>query len=251
MMINLLFLIPLIGASMGFKPRIVGGTLARPGEIPYQVSLQDIKTDHHFCGAVILNEQYVLTAAHCLVNKNTSKVSVNVGMTNLRKPHSIHLIESSYIHEEYDPTNSWINDIALIKLKSPFSFSSLVSAVKLPRQNETTDANTVTIVSGFGRLWQGGMGSTELRVVNIIVADQTFCREQYGANFMNIYDTQICAYDPTEQKGSCQGDSGGPLTANGKLIGLVSWSNGCADTEFPSVFTRVSSYIDWIKEHTA
>lgn len=43
-----------------------------------------------------------------------------------------------------------------------------------------------------------------------------------------------------------QGDSGGPLTLGGKLIGLVSWANGCASTSYPTVYTRVVSYLDWI-----
>lgn len=44
-----------------------------------------------------------------------------------------------------------------------------------------------------------------------------------------------------------QGDSGGPLTVGGKLVGLVSWANGCASTSYPTVYTRVPSYVDWIK----
>lgn len=44
-----------------------------------------------------------------------------------------------------------------------------------------------------------------------------------------------------------QGDSGGPLTVGGKLVGLVSWANGCASVSWPTVYTRVTSYLDWIK----
>ena len=46
-----------------------------------------------------------------------------------------------------------------------------------------------------------------------------------------------------------QGDSGGPLTVGGKLVGIVSWSIGCGESEYPGVYTRVSKYIDWIKEN--
>ncbi|KAL0111983.1 hypothetical protein PUN28_013307 [Cardiocondyla obscurior] len=63
----------------------------------------------------------------------------------------------------------------------------------------------------------------------------------------NVYSTQVCAYDPSVEKGSCHGDSGGPLTVGGKLVGLVSWANGCASTSYPTVYTRVVSYLDWIK----
>lgn len=46
-----------------------------------------------------------------------------------------------------------------------------------------------------------------------------------------------------------QGDSGGPITIDGKLVGLVSWANGCASISYPTVYTRVVSYLDWIKDN--
>lgn len=46
-----------------------------------------------------------------------------------------------------------------------------------------------------------------------------------------------------------QGDSGSPLIVNAKLVGLVSWSYGCSLIDYPTVHTRVSSYIDWIEKN--
>lgn len=46
-----------------------------------------------------------------------------------------------------------------------------------------------------------------------------------------------------------QGDSGGPLIVDGKLVGLVSWAKACSLTDYPTVYTRVPSYINWIKEN--
>nr|WP_081107541.1 trypsin-like serine protease [Vibrio alginolyticus] len=59
----------------------------------------------------------------------------------------------------------------------------------------------------------------------------------------------MCAHDPVEETGSCHGDSGGPLTVDGKLVGLVSWAMGCALTDYPTVYTRVPKYLDWIETH--
>lgn len=56
----------------------------------------------------------------------------------------------------------------------------------------------------------------------------------------------ICAAPGKIGDTTCGGDSGGPLVAEKKLIGLVSWGYGCG-TELPNGFTRISTYIDWIK----
>ncbi|XP_050454706.1 trypsin-7-like isoform X2 [Cataglyphis hispanica] len=238
------------GALIKLDPRIVGGRNAKPGEIPYQVSLQIIETGHHFCGGVVLNQKYVLTAAHCVFGKNVSLISATVGTTDLRKPHAVHFIESSYVHKEYDENNSWFNDIALLKLKTPFKFSTLISPVVLPEQNQIVKTNSIAIVSGYGRLWYNGNKTTELHVANIKVADQAYCRYMYEKHSKNIFDTaHICANEPTVERGSCKGDSGGPLTVDGKLVGLVSWSYRCSDTVYPSVYTRVPSYVNWIEKY--
>ncbi|XP_072747507.1 chymotrypsin-2-like [Anoplolepis gracilipes] len=248
-----LFLISFLAISYGklitLNPKIVGGRNAKPGEIAYQVSLQTIKTGHHFCGGVVLNQKYVLTAAHCVFGKNVKLISATVGTIDLRKPHAVYLIESSYVHEEYNRNNSWINDIALLKLISPIEFSTLVSPVELPKQNQTVKTDSTAIVSGYGRLRYNGNRTNELNVASIKIADQAYCRDMYAKHSKNIFNTHICANEPTVERGSCKGDSGGPLTVDGKLIGLVSWSHHCSDMVFPSVYTRVPSYVNWIREY--
>ncbi|KYN03322.1 PREDICTED: chymotrypsin-1-like [Cyphomyrmex costatus] len=256
MMIQLLFLIPLFTilhcASTQLEERIVGGKLACPGEIPYQISLQF--GSKYLCGGVIIDKCHVLTAAHCVFGLNISLFSVNVGATDVRKPHSKHQVQSIYIHEKYNPFTSPVSmhDIALIKLQSPLKFSYLVSSVNLPEQNQTVEAGSVAVVSGYGMISPEGNVTTWLYVVDNIITNETYCRETYENEF-NVsidYNTQICANHPTIQKGSCAGDSGGPLTVNGELIGLVSFGVGiCTNVKYPDIYTRVPSYIDWINDH--
>ncbi|XP_053996070.1 chymotrypsin-2-like [Hylaeus anthracinus] len=232
-----------------FDPRIVNGENAKPGEIPYQVSLQNKDSSFHFCGGSVLNKNYVITAAHCSVGKQAESIKVVAGTINLSKPASEHNVVKIIVHEKYNETDSWKNDIALLKVDKPFSTSKQISFVTLPTENENITANQLATVSGWGRLWQGGPTTIYLQRVNILIANQQYCKYMYENHGLNIYDSQICAYDPTVEKGSCNGDSGGPLTVNGKLVGLVSWAMGCALTDYPTVYTRVSAHLDWIKAH--
>ncbi|XP_032686019.1 trypsin-7-like [Odontomachus brunneus] len=250
MKLTLLFLVRLLIASHALEPRIIRGRKAEPGEVPYQVSLQTIASQHNFCGGVILNEYYVLSCAHCMLEKDVNLLMAVVGTVDLRLPYATHLLESSYVHEKYNRSDSWINDIALIKVKTPFVFSFLVYPVVLPRQDEIVKADSTAVVSGYGRL-QGDEKTKELHIVNIKIVDQDYCKAAYQQRPSHhiIYDTQICANDPTMKKGSCKGDSGGPLTVDGKLVGLVSWSAGCGAIKYPGVYTRVPSYIDWISKY--
>ncbi|KYN22989.1 Trypsin-1, partial [Trachymyrmex cornetzi] len=136
-------------------------------------------------------------------------------------------------------------------LQKPLKFSSRICPVDLPKQNQTVKGGSKAKVSGFGIISSEGEESDgHLYVVDNIITNQAYCRELYDtAANITIEDTHICANDPTIQKGACVGDSGGPLTVNGLLVGLVSFGlypNICTVTEYPTVYARVPSYIDWI-----
>ncbi|KAK2578460.1 hypothetical protein KPH14_000961 [Odynerus spinipes] len=247
-------LLGLVAACYGatiplFEPRVVNGEDAQPGEIPYQVSLQTISSSFHFCGGSVLSKNYVITAAHCVDGKLAADLKVIAGTINLNTPNSVHRVEKIMVHEMYAPYDSWRNDIALLKVYEPFVESKLLSYVPMPSTKDVINANDVAVVSGWGRLWQGGPTTTKLQRVNIVIADQGYCRSMYNKMSYAIYDTHVCAYNPESSKGSCNGDSGGPLTVNGKLVGLVSWAKACALTDYPTVYTRVSEYLDWIATH--
>ncbi|XP_011863895.1 PREDICTED: polyserase-2-like [Vollenhovia emeryi] len=230
-----------------FDPRIVNGEDAKVGEFPYQVSLQQIDSDFHFCGGSILNDNYVITAAHCVSGKKYYEIQVIAGTIDLTDPKSRHTVTKIIIHKEYDESHSWVNDIALLKVRTPFKVSTTIGHVPLPPKEHVVKPNDVAVVSGWGALWSGGPASDKLQRVNVLIADQEYCKYVYTLTGYDIFLTQVCAYNPSVEKGSCQGDSGGPLTVGGKLVGLVSWARGCASTTYPTVFTRVVTYLDWIQ----
>lgn len=229
-----------------FDPRIVNGEDAKLGEIPYQVSLQNQGSSFHFCGGSVLNENYVITAAHCVSGKSASGIKVVAGTINLTQPKTETNVAKIIVHKDYNSADSWRNDIALLKVEKPFVRSEQIAFVSLPSKTDVVHANDIAVVSGWGRLSQGGPTTVRLQRVNIYIADQEYCSYIYNRRGYNIYPAHVCAYDPSTEKGSCNGDSGGPLTVNGKLTGLVSWAMGCARTDYPTVYTRVASHLDWI-----
>ncbi|KAK9300704.1 hypothetical protein QLX08_006729 [Tetragonisca angustula] len=254
MFVTTLTLFALFALSSGgflprYDPRIVNGENAKEGEIPYQVSLQNKDSSFHFCGGSVLNENYVITAAHCTKGRTPDSIKVVAGTINLTKLGSEHPVANIIIHENYNAADSWRNDISLLKVSKKFVKSKVISFVPLPSPSDVIKTNDVAVVSGWGRLRQGGPTTVNLQRVNILIADQEYCKHIYNKAHYNVYDTQVCAYDPKVEKGSCNGDSGGPLTVNGKLVGLVSWAMGCALTDYPTVYTRVSSHLNWIKAH--
>ncbi|XP_011147843.2 trypsin-1 [Harpegnathos saltator] len=255
MALTILSLLSLLALSQAriieplFDSRIVNGVDAKFGEIPYQISLQDKHSNFHFCGGSILDENHVITAAHCIAGKSPNNIKVVAGTIDLQDPKSTHEVIRITAHEKYNAANSWINDIAILRVGNPFVKSTQVGYVTLPPKGHVVKGNDLAVVSGWGRLWQNGPTTKKLQRVNILIADQDYCRQKYNSMGYNVHLSQVCAYDPDTEKGSCNGDSGGPLTVGGKLVGLVSWAYGCASTNYPTVYTRVESHLDWINAH--
>ncbi|KAL7291011.1 hypothetical protein TKK_0015152 [Trichogramma kaykai] len=242
-----------------YVTRIVNGTDAKLGEIPFQVSLRDLSSgkSRHFCGGSVLNENYVVTAAHCVYGRqdeeDSKKMRVEVGSIYLDKPYQTHKVQKVIVHKGFNPSKSLKNDVALIKVTKPFVFSDRVQPVPLPELHTKILANSKATVSG----WGGRGGEIQglpntLQKATIRIADQEYCKKVMVQENEEIFPTQICANDPTMRKGQCNGDSGGPLIVNGKLTGIVSWSVKdpyCASTIYPGVYTRVPEFVDWILEH--
>ncbi|XP_053687197.1 chymotrypsin-1-like [Sabethes cyaneus] len=230
---------------------IVKGTDASIENFPYVVSL---RRDHeHACGGSILSKNWILTAAHCVVNykNDISVLSVQAGKTKLSKSVDLSVFEVAQIvvHPEYDDKNSWINDIALVKLKEPLALSDLVRPVKLPPVcYEVTGPDLNLVVLGWGVTRRGVLSEVLQKLIYLVVPNHD-CFEQH--NRFPIYRTQICAADPHYRRSECNGDSGGPLMYQGMQVGIVSWSEKpCTEARFPGVFTKVSHYIKFIYTHT-
>ncbi|KAF2886573.1 hypothetical protein ILUMI_19600, partial [Ignelater luminosus] len=141
------------------------------------------------------------------------------------------------IHPDYN-SSSINNDIAVLTLTFNLTEGPTIGPISLPNVNEEVSTGTPVVVSGWGTLTEGGYTSTQLQAVTVYIVDWNECNTVYEGS---LTDRMICAGVPEGGKDSCQGDSGGPLVASGKLVGIVSWGNGCARSGYPGVYTDVAA----------
>ncbi|XP_069683015.1 trypsin-1-like isoform X1 [Periplaneta americana] len=228
---------------------IVGGVDAAPGEFPSQLSfLTKYGLD---CGASILSENWAITAGHCADDIHVRDIMLKAGSIYVSKGGTLYNVSQIIIHEAYNPKDDWRNDIALLKVSSPFKIDGVtVKPVSLPAQGENPPDGAIATVIGWGKMSESGPTSDILQKVDIPIINQKLCADLYNQTGLPIYDVHICAGLLQGGKDSCQGDSGGPLFVDGTLVGIVSWGEGCAEPNRPGVYTRVSSFIDWIREKT-
>ncbi|XP_068622390.1 trypsin-7-like [Battus philenor] len=236
--------------------RIVGGTEASNDEFPWMAKLIYIK--RFYCGGMLINDRYVLSAAHCVKGFMWFLIKVTFGEHNrcnaTVRPETRFVIR--VIANKFSLTN-FDNDIALLRLNERVPMSDAIKPICLPTDKTNLYVGVKAVASGWGTLSEEGKVSCTLQEVEVPVISNEECRKTKYTPSM-ITDNMMCAgYPKTGQKDSCQGDSGGPLVTDRKhdkryeLIGVVSWGNGCARVGYPGVYTRVTNYIDWIKENTA
>ncbi|XP_053686667.1 ovochymase-2-like [Sabethes cyaneus] len=230
--------------------RVINGTDTTIEEHPFMLSLRDSLGTHN-CGGTILTRYWIMTAAHCVGSSTPSLQSIQVGRTtvSMEDDESVFQIELVIVHPEYDPWNSSVNDIALLKLVKPLEFSESIQPVTLPKPYfEVDEADLGVTLVGWGMIDIGVFPDT-LQKVDYYVVPNDECNIAHESN--TIYPSQICAAEPGGGKGQCSGDSGGPLLHHGVQVGIVSWSvKPCTIAPYPGVLTKVSHYIDFIYEHT-
>ncbi|KAK4872858.1 hypothetical protein RN001_014887 [Aquatica leii] len=205
--------------------RIVNGLTATSGQFPYQASLRDVP-NRHFCGGAIIGVNLVLTAAHCTYLRRASDILVVVGTTTITGTPYVHEVESVVNHEAWNP-QVIANDIALVKLKRPVTLGSNVKVIQL-ETSEISDG-TSSVVSGWGLTSINGEHATNLQYLRSTIMNYVECRKRQPPSTIDfVKPFNICGINRAGY-GVCNEDSGGPLAANGKLVGVVSWSNECGD----------------------
>jgi trypsin len=227
----------LLGVSDARK-RIVGGDNVIVGEFPFYVWTSGTR----LCGGSIIWGDFIITAAHCAQAYSTSK-NVRYGSTS-RYVGTVLPIDRLISHPDFD-TETMANDIMLVKLKQ---YSSRLRYVTL-NSDPLTPAEGVSITGmGYG---SDGMQDTTTKLMKVKMPSVGYskCVETYD-DMLNDNQMTCTGGSPEGGKDTCVGDSGGPMMIDGTYtqIGIVSWGAGCAEPNTPSINTRISTYMPWIKE---
>ncbi|XP_013135612.1 PREDICTED: serine protease easter-like isoform X2 [Papilio polytes] len=253
--------------------RIVGGSITELDEHPWLVLLRYDKPNGwgFYCSGVLISSKYVMTAAHCLRGSELPPTwlltQVRLGEWNITSSRdcveddcspSVQDIKvvDRIPHEKYDPNDvHQRNDIALLKLSRDVVFTDFVKPICLPLTNaqRTSSFDGYEMeVAGWGKTETKSMSDIKLKV-RVPVVNSTTCSNIYSKAGRIITEKQLCAGGKQGQD-SCRGDSGGPLMAvmpseqNWFVAGVVSYGpSPCGTSNWPGVYTRVSSYIDWIQ----
>ncbi|XP_072775607.1 transmembrane protease serine 9 isoform X5 [Taeniopygia guttata] len=236
--------------AMQTASRIVGGSEASRGEFPWQVSLRE--NNEHFCGAAILTEKWLVSAAHCFTEfQDPAMWAAYTGTTSLRGSDSSAVkmdISQIIPHPSYNADTADY-DVAVLELKKPVTFTKYIQPVCLPDAGHHFPTSKKCLISGWGYLKEDFLVKPEfLQKATVELLDQNLCSSLYSHV---LTDRMMCAGYLEGKVDSCQGDSGGPLVCqepSGRffLAGIVSWGIGCAEARRPGVYTRVTKLRDWI-----
>uniref|UniRef100_A0A8C2L6Z0 Uncharacterized protein n=1 Tax=Cyprinus carpio TaxID=7962 RepID=A0A8C2L6Z0_CYPCA len=232
--------------------RIVGGVNAPEGSWPWQVSLHSSLYGGHFCGGSLINNEWVLTAAHCLPSVSTSNLRVYLGRRTQEGVNTNEIsrnVRTIIVHPSYN-SNPNDNDIALLQLSSTVTFNNYIRPVCLAAQNSAFISGTSSWITGWGDVQAGENLPAPgiLQETMVPVVDNVRCNALLGSG--SVTSNMMCAGLTQGGKDTCQGDSGGPMVSRQCTVwvqsGITSWGYGCADPNSPGVYTRVSRYQSWI-----
>ncbi|XP_046402808.1 serine protease easter-like isoform X2 [Ischnura elegans] len=264
------------------EDRIINGQEASLMELPWMALLgYTVRSGSPFkCGGSIINERYILTAAHCVtrLQSNLRLVSIRVGEHNLSSPIDCQVDEESETqictpnpqniqveqvipHPRYVGKPNLQYDVALVRVSRPIDFThDAVRPICLPVELGLQTQNLVgkkVVVSGWGAT-EKLQPSPVLLKVSVPVMSYPDCSDAFRGVVPISRVTQLCAGGVRNGGDSCSGDSGGPLTYFGQIQtstrtiqhGIVSYGpKNCGSPGQPGVYTRVGHYMKWILDN--
>ncbi|MFF9400246.1 MULTISPECIES: S1 family peptidase [unclassified Streptomyces] len=239
---------------------VIGGQPAHVKDSPWVVALSSRERfggarAGQFCGGVVVAPRKVLTVAHCLSRAalgvdvgRVRDLKVIVGRDSLRGTDGREIpVQAAWSNPRFDPSTN-AGDLAVLTLADALPAKNVIP---MAESGDTAyQPGTSAMVYGWGDTTGNSDYASSLRAAKVSVLSDSTCERAYPGDGNGTYDASamLCAGEPQGGYDACQGDSGGPLVARGRLIGLVSWGDGCGQAGSPGVYTRVSAAIGWIPE---
>jgi hypothetical protein len=236
--------------------RIFGGGPAADHEFPWAAALvyetEAADRRMYLCGGTLVSSHFVLTAAHCIASRANHQLrKVRLGHSDLNHPEAFDVeIERIEIHPDFQRRPLLINDLALLRLTEAVPMTVNVLPICFPEVDgeEVIDP----MVAGWGLV--NSTSSTEnLQKLELNTLSNLDCEDEYRQRIDGflLEESQICA-SGSPGKDSCKGDSGGPLMylddrGRYRIGGVTSFGTVKCDSSVPGVYTRVSSYLMWLR----
>lgn len=242
------------------ETRIVGGDEANPDDFLWMAAIIKSKPKEGeakpFCGGSLITRRHILTAAHCLEGLAPRDVLVRLGSYDFDDSTASSLSADYAIDQFRVPAQyskkTHVADIAIMRLKTPLATTDNYKTVCMP-QPRRSYVGALGTVTGYGSQSETFRRATpKLRQVTVPIWENRKCSSVYKRNLTESF---LCAGYEEGGKDACQGDSGGPLMTDGPnermmLVGVVSHGIGCGSPGYPGVYTRTTTYLEWIEKNT-
>ncbi|KAF5306572.1 hypothetical protein FQR65_LT07299 [Abscondita terminalis] len=224
------------GHCRNLQEKIVGGQSTTIEKYPYQLSL--LYGGSHFCGASLIKNDVVLTAAHCVENYDVSDFSTRAGSTYRTEGGVIIPLKKACPHPKYtSPFSDY--DVAVLQLEKPYQLSASIKTIPLQARGVEVPAGAMGTATGWGAIVFDGPLAEVLQEVNVPKIKTADCENFYPEE--DVTSRMDCYGYKEGNKDVCQGDSGGPVVVGGKVTGIASWGYGCAFPNRPNVYTAISN----------
>ncbi|XP_011504802.1 PREDICTED: chymotrypsin-2-like [Ceratosolen solmsi marchali] len=229
--------------------RIVGGQETNPRKYPFVAAFKHVSDPNFFCSGAILSHKHIVTTAQCMRKffRDLTNVTIYTGIVSLESNElNTYQVARAAINRRYtgkkDSDEAYLHDIAVVKVKGEIHFDEFQNKIELLDRDVTASDRGVLL--GWGAMTYPEYSyPVKLRKAAMKIVPQRFYYKHF--TFL-IHDTQFMALRKAGV-GACKGDNGAPFVIDGKLAGLASVIDECAEG-IPEIHTKIHYYVDFIRD---